>query len=404
MAIRTLMVEAITTEAVADTTNTTDDKHLNLRGGSDASATSYATVFLHYAKRAGIGAQQEAKAFARAKTFSYEQWPETLQNGGFEADHFQGWSVKKVPGQDHYYDELVHVGYYLDDQVRRSGKRSLRLHSDNRSRTMSVKGHARLRPKTQWRASIWMKADASMNPGASVSLREYDTDRRAGLALRATGEPIDGWQQRAAEFTTSSRTVATVTMANRKGTGDAWFDDVRIEEVGPALTLFTNNGAGREWRKPAYPGLGIDSIGTYLPDEPMTGDVDVSDRPITFAEGCLTDGNSRYDHRQKPIPSYCYWTRRKGGSITFDLGRPRALRQVKVHTLQGGRKAHGTQRVELHKNGPDGDLLGTIEPAADGWNMFGNLSTAAQKLTLVLTAMEGRTYTTLSEVEIWGEQ
>ena len=34
MAVRTLAVEAITTEAVADTTNQTDDKHLNLRGGS----------------------------------------------------------------------------------------------------------------------------------------------------------------------------------------------------------------------------------------------------------------------------------------------------------------------------------------------------------------------------------
>lgn len=34
MAIRTLSIEAFTTEAVADTTNTTDDKHLNLRGGS----------------------------------------------------------------------------------------------------------------------------------------------------------------------------------------------------------------------------------------------------------------------------------------------------------------------------------------------------------------------------------
>lgn len=34
MAIRTIAFEAITTEAVADTTNMTDDKHLNLRGGS----------------------------------------------------------------------------------------------------------------------------------------------------------------------------------------------------------------------------------------------------------------------------------------------------------------------------------------------------------------------------------
>jgi hypothetical protein len=34
MAIRTLAVAAFTTEAVADTTNQTDDKHYNLRGGS----------------------------------------------------------------------------------------------------------------------------------------------------------------------------------------------------------------------------------------------------------------------------------------------------------------------------------------------------------------------------------
>ncbi|MBT3380934.1 MAG: hypothetical protein HN742_16090 [Lentisphaerae bacterium] len=376
---------------------------LNLRGGSDASATSYATVFLHYAKQAGIGAPQEAQAFARARAFSYEQWPEGLLNGDFEADNFQGWSVKKVPGQNHYYDELVHVGYYLDEDVNRSGKRSLRLHSDNRSRTMGVKGHAGLKPKTQWRVSIWMKADDSMNPSASLSLREYDTDQRTSAALRPAGERVGGWQQRAAEFTTSDRTVATLALSNRTGTGDAWFDDARIEDLGPALTLFTNNGDRRDWRKPAYPGLGIDSVGSYVPDEPMTGDIKVNGRPITFAEGCLTDGVSKYDHRQKPNPSYCYWTKRSGGTITFDLGAPRALRLVKVHTLQGGRKAHGTQRIELHKDGPDGELLGSIEPVAEGWSRFDGLSAVTQKLTLVLTAMKGRAYTTLSEVEIWGE-
>lgn len=39
MAIRTLAVAKFTTEAVADTTNTTDDKHYNLRGGSTTQYT-----------------------------------------------------------------------------------------------------------------------------------------------------------------------------------------------------------------------------------------------------------------------------------------------------------------------------------------------------------------------------
>lgn len=45
MAVRTLAVEAITTEAVADTTNMTDDKHLNLRGGSTTQHNNIKEVY-----------------------------------------------------------------------------------------------------------------------------------------------------------------------------------------------------------------------------------------------------------------------------------------------------------------------------------------------------------------------
>ena len=376
---------------------------LNLRGGSDASATSYATVFLHYAKQVGIGRVQEAAAFQRAKDFSFEQWPAGVVNGGFEADHFENWSVKKVPGQDFHYDALVRVGYYLDHDVVHSGGRSLRLHSDNRSRHMSVTGRFRLTPRTRWRASLWMKADATMKPGASLSLREYDEDRGSGVRLNPEGDPAEGWQKHGASFTTASRTVMTVTLANGGGTGDAWFDDVVLDPLGPAYSLLTNNGSGRDGRTSAYPGLSVDTGGTYQPDEPMAGDVKDADRPIPFSEGCLTDGVSRYDHLQKPIPSYCYWTKRAGGSITFDLRRPCRVRQVRVHVLIGGRKSHGTRCIVLHEGGADGPVLGTVDPAADGWNVFPDLDVSAQRLTLVLSALEGRTYTTLSEIEIWGQ-
>ena len=45
MAVRTLAVAAFTTEAVADTTNMTDDKHLNLRGGSTTQYTRIKEVY-----------------------------------------------------------------------------------------------------------------------------------------------------------------------------------------------------------------------------------------------------------------------------------------------------------------------------------------------------------------------
>lgn len=45
MAVRTLAVAGFTTEAVADTTNMTDDKHLNLRGGSSTQYTRLKEVY-----------------------------------------------------------------------------------------------------------------------------------------------------------------------------------------------------------------------------------------------------------------------------------------------------------------------------------------------------------------------
>ena len=377
---------------------------LNLRSGSDASATSYATMFLHYAKRAGIGPAEEAAAFQRARDYSHERWPQGVANGGFEMDHFAHWGVKKVPGQDFYYDKLVRVGYYLDDTMRRSGRRSLRLHSDNRGRTMFVRGRFALAPRRRYRASVWVKANDTMNPVVGLSLRAYDTDWRGGVALRPVGEPQDGWQQHAGEFLTTQRTVATWTLCNRGGTGDAWFDDVAIDDLGPVYRLLTNNGGGRDWRKPTCPDLAIDTGGAYLPDKQMSTDTEPEGTPIPFTVGCLTDGNAKYDYRQKPRGAYAYWTKRDRGSITFDLKRPCRIRQVRLNVLiDAKRKAHGAQRIELHQGDAAGPLLGHIDPAHDGWNEFGDLDVTAQRLTLVLTRLKGRAYLTVSEIEIWGE-
>lgn len=375
---------------------------LNLRGGTDASATAYATVFLHYARQAGAGPDQEAAAFQRARDVSFESWPDQVLNDDFEGTGFAGWTVKKIPGQDFFYDQLVHVGYYLDDTARHSGRRSLRLHSDNPERVMSVTTTFRLAPKTRWRLSLWRRADAAMRPDASLSLREYDVDRRLGVRLAPEGPPVDGWQRFQGDFLSVARTVATLTLTNRGGTGDAWFDDVAVEALGPAHNLLTGNGGGRDWRQPAAPGLNQDLGGSYRPDQPMRGDAEAGDRPIRFAEGSLTDGEASYDHLQKPLPSYAYWTKRPRGTLTFDLGRPCRVHTVRVNILiRPG--THGTQRLELRADSADGALLAAAEPAVDGWNTFADLDRLTQHLTLILTALPGAPYLTLSEVEVWGD-
>ena len=379
---------------------------LSLRGGGDASATSYATVFLHDARKAGVGPKQEAAAFQRAKDFSYERWPQGVANGGFEMDDFKHWGVKRDPGKNAYYDRLVKVGYFLDDKVRHSGKRSLRLHSDNRFRVMSVKGSFSLKPRRRYRLSLWVKADKTMNPRFAVGLREYDTDVRAGARLRPTGKEERGWREYAADFSTDSRTVMTVTLTNRKGTGDAWFDDVALQDVGKLHHLLTNNGGGREWaRKPPYRGLTLDTGGTYTPDKKMSSDPEPEGTPVPFTKGTLTDGVSKYDYRQKPRISYSYWKSRPKGSIVFDLKRPYRVRRVRVNVLiYHKRRSHGTQRIELRLGDAKGKVLGAIDPAVSGWNEFKDLDVEARKLTIVLTRYKNYPYLTLSEVEIWGER
>jgi len=373
---------------------------LNLRSGSDNPATAYATIFLRYARDAGLGATDEAKAFRQARDFSYERWPKGVANGGFEENNFAYWrgeGAKKVPGLNYYYSDLLKVGSYLDENVKRSGRRSLRVHSDDRMRSMSVYGSFALEPERRYRASFWYRADETIQPSWGLALREYDTDNYSGVNLAPTGREDRGWKEVAGNFMTGARTVAEFSLGHRSGTGDAWFDDVAIEDKGKALVLLTANGLGRESdKKPPYPALTLDTGGSYVADKPMSETAAKEGEPILFTKGELTDGANG---------GYAFWLKQDSGSILFDLKKPFPVRQVRVNVMiDEGRKAHGVRRIELHLNDAAGKLLGAIEPAKNGWNEFDGLDVEAQKLAVVVTKLEGRTYLTLSEVEIWGEK
>ena len=126
---------------------------------------------------------------------------------------------------------------------------------------------------------------------------------------------------------------------------------------------------------------------------------------LKFSESCLTNGDAGFDWKRVPAP-YAYWQNMKRGELEFDLQKPYRVRQVRICILNTG--AHGTGRIELYKLGdplefPEALKLGELR-AEDGWNVFDKLDTTVDGLRLRFTAQKGKTYITVSEVEIWGEK
>jgi hypothetical protein len=374
---------------------------LNQRGSSDASATSFITAFLRVAKRAGYGPEQEREAFERAREFSWSQYPRGLANGGFE-DGFRHWSVKKVPAEDfeQYHDPIVNVSYFLDDDAVEGGK-SLRIHSDNRLRWTRVSGKFALPAAHRWKLTGWLKAGEEMNPGISYTLRSYDDDSRGSGKLNPTGETRDGWAQHEATFITTARQVLTITLSHGRGVGDISYDGFELQDLGETGKLLTENGVGHEGREPSE-SMVIRTGGTYLPDAPMTGEADL-EGPIPFTKGSITDGDDDYDYHRTPA-SYCYWNDRETGELLFDFGDTYAVERVALKVNQDpNRRAHGTAKIELLPAEGD-EPIAVIEPPVNGWNEFPEMDTEAQKLRLRFHLMEGRTYITIAEIQVWGDE
>ena len=371
---------------------------MNQRGGSDASATSFMTPFLREVRAAGMGAKEEAAAFAAARDFAWEQHPRTLVNGDLELGNFRNWDIKKVPGQTFFYDKLVNVGWYLDDQVKHGGKLSLRAHSDNFSRFMSASCRMALPAGRRFRASIWVKPAPGMNPAASITTYEYDVDAKQGIALASTGKTEDGWEERAAEFMTLNRAVAVIGVSQRNGTGDVWFDDATVQELGPLYRLLTDNGLGRV-QDPRREALMVKAGGTYEGNPKIDGGDAKDTGPIPFSRGSLTDGERGLKYQNVERATYSYWPQ-PAADLTIAFPRAHSVRQVSLFVHMG--ESHGTERVQL-LDGKTQQVLGEVKPMNAAWYHFDGLTVNTDRLVLRFTRKPGCSYITVSEVEVWGE-
>ena len=168
--------------------------------------------------------------------------------------------------------------------------------------------------------------------------------------------------------------------------------------------LLTDNGLANAKHNEYKDAPLLNSDGCYTPKPPFSSDQGKKLPPrIPFAVGALTNGDSTFNWKRRPGP-YSYWQRLRRGEVELDLAKPHRIRRVRVCVLN--RAPHGTARIELFAKGDPlefTDLLKIDElEAKDGWNDFMGLNTLADGVRLVFHGMKGRSYITVSEVEIWG--
>ena len=168
------------------------------------------------------------------------------------------------------------------------------------------------------------------------------------------------------------------------------------------LSLLTGNGLGNEKYSEYKTAAQLETGGRYAVNPALASDKGAS-LTFSFAEGRFTNGDSSFSYKREPTP-YSYWQGVGQGEAVFELPAAYRIERVRVCVLNSG--PHGTERVELYKRGdplefPEALKLGELR-AENGWNEFAELGTLADGVRLRFSAQAGKTYITVSEVEIWG--
>jgi alpha-N-arabinofuranosidase len=158
--------------------------------------------------------------------------PTALKNGGFEsAAPYDGWELTA-------YGAAPRIG--VDTTIRHEGARSLRIQSDEPTDT-ALGQEVQLNTGHVYRLSGWVRTRRLAPEGAPV-FGTLQAQRPHGAGILATGENHGGdtdWALVTAIFQAppGGRTRICIFFAGfGKGRGTAWFDDIRLEEVNPAMS------------------------------------------------------------------------------------------------------------------------------------------------------------------------
>ena len=150
----------------------------------------------------------------------------------------------------------------------------------------------------------------------------------------------------------------------------------------------------------------IETKGAYQPTPTFFGG-ETNKTRIAFAGGVLTDGDTTYNYKKKPIP-YAYWQNVSQPELLVDFGKVFFIERVAVHLLNPDNGPHGTSEVDVFVTGDPlefSDIFkaGRIAPARNGWNEL-PVNRAADGLRLLFHRTAGKSYVTLSEIAVWGHE
>ncbi len=157
--------------------------------------------------------------------------PVSLQGGDFETgdcDRFGGWGIQDGRGKSLFPSaDIVHSG-------------DMALHMTTaEDHEAAVRQQVEVHPFRQYHVSVWIKT------------RDFDRPRRARLRITAEGEepqnlnhtrlqiePNQDWTQHHVIFNSFQHdSVSIGLLVSRQGPGDIYWDDLRLEEVGPVNLL-----------------------------------------------------------------------------------------------------------------------------------------------------------------------
>jgi alpha-L-arabinofuranosidase len=193
-------------------------------GSSDGEGREQGAPGSGAGKGAGLAVLLFALLFAAGGSWAAEP---LLENAGFEADPVtQGWSV-------HVYGARPEIG--ADRAVSREGAASIRISSTEPS-DVALGQNLSLPPGAVYRLRGWVRTrDLQAAPGVTVA-GTYQIQSHEGAA-RVTGKSHFGtndWTEEEIRFRVPADgqvRVAVFFVGFGKGTGEAWFDDVRLEPV-----------------------------------------------------------------------------------------------------------------------------------------------------------------------------
>jgi alpha-N-arabinofuranosidase len=162
--------------------------------------------------------------------------PIALANAGFEsAEAHQGWSL-------HVYGEQPKTA--LDTTVRHEGRQSLRIAAGGPS-DAALGQELTLRPGRWYRLTGWVRTDR-LDPRGSPTCGTFQIQWPGGQGVVTSGKNHPGtndWTKETLYFSPppgDGRTrIAIFFVGYGKGTGTAWFDDLKLEEIDAVVRTLT---------------------------------------------------------------------------------------------------------------------------------------------------------------------